>query len=118
MYVAKRAFRNYNQMILPGSIVEPGNIKWFKTRLKDKVIIEVDAYNFNWWNEYFKAKYGVDLTKVEAATDETEQNVEVVQNVEVEQSTDTEQIVETETEQHVESENVEPEKPKMVTVQI
>lgn len=97
MYVAKRAFRNYNQMILPGSTVEPGNIKWFKTRLKDKVIIEVDAYNFNQWNEYFKTKYGVELTPIET--------------VDTEETVNTEEIVSTEA-------NAEVEKPKMVTVQI
>ena len=61
MYVARRAFRNNNHIVLPGSIVEPGSIKWFKTRLKDRVIVEVNAHNFKQWSEYFKAKFGVTL---------------------------------------------------------
>ena len=61
MYVVRRAFRNYNQMIIPGSIIEPGNIKWFKTRLKDRAIVEVNAHNFEQWFAYFKAKFGVEL---------------------------------------------------------
>lgn len=73
MYVVRRAFRNNNQMILPGSVVEPGSIKWFKTRLKDRIIVEVNAQNFNQWNEYFKAKFGVTLEKEEAKEEAKEE---------------------------------------------
>lgn len=61
MFVVRRAFRNYNQMMLPGSIVEPGSIKWFKTRLKDRVIIEVNAHNLDSWDAYFVSKFGVSI---------------------------------------------------------
>lgn len=70
MYVARRAFRNYNSMILPGSVVEPGSIKWFKTRFKDRLIVEVNAHNFEQWAAYFKAKFGVTLTKEEQVNSE------------------------------------------------
>lgn len=62
MFVVRRSFRNYNQMLLPGSIVDPASIKRFKTRLKDRYIIEVTAHNFNMWKAYFKNKYEVALT--------------------------------------------------------
>lgn len=67
MYVVRRAFRNFNQMILPGSTVEPGSVKWFKTRLKDKYIVEVNAHNFDTWRAYFLEKYHVDIKPVEQA---------------------------------------------------
>lgn len=63
MYVARKAFRNYGEMILPGSIVEPDNIKWFKTRLKDRVIIEINAHNFDQYAEYFRVRHGITLEK-------------------------------------------------------
>ena len=69
MYVARKAFRNYNQMILPGSVVEPASIKWFKTRLKDRVIIEVTPHNLAMWNEYFEQKFGVSLKKQDEKQD-------------------------------------------------
>lgn len=78
MYVARRAFRNYNQMILPGSIVEPAGIKWFKTRLKDRVIIEVTPQNFSEWNEYFKQKFGVSLKELANAVTKGADGVTVV----------------------------------------
>ena len=90
MYVARRAFRNYNQMILPGSIVEPGSVKWFKTRLKDRIIVEVNAHNFDEWNAYFKGKFGISLTKEtpvetpkEAPKEEPKKEIKVVKVVTV-----------------------------------
>lgn len=80
MFVARRAFRNCNQMILPGSVVEPGNIKWFKTRLKDRIIVEVAAHNFEQWYKYFKEKFGVLLEqepKQEPAKDAEQEIVDV-----------------------------------------
>lgn len=64
MYVVRRPFRNFNCMMLPGSIVEPGSIKWFKTRLKDRFIVEVNAQNFEQWRAYFKGKHGIDLEEL------------------------------------------------------
>lgn len=61
LYVVRKAFRNYDHTMLPGSVVEPDSIKWFKTRLKDRVIIAVTAHNFDEWQSYFKDKFGVDI---------------------------------------------------------
>lgn len=63
MYVARKAFRNYGVMVLPGSTVEPGSIKWFKTRLKDRDIVEITAHNFEQYAEYFRVRHGVSLEK-------------------------------------------------------
>ena len=68
MYVVRRPFRNAGQMVLPGSIIEPGNIKLFKARLRDRVIIEVSEHNLDDYNEYFKAKLEVSI-KPEPAPD-------------------------------------------------
>lgn len=61
MYVVRRAFRNYGQMMVPGSIIEPGNVKWFKTRLKDRYIVEVTEQTFPQWQKYFAEKLHVSL---------------------------------------------------------
>ena len=61
MFVVRRAFRNHNKMITPGSIVEPGEIKWFKTRLRDRLIIEVTEQSLDKWEEYFKEKHKVSI---------------------------------------------------------
>ena len=61
MYVVRRPFRNYGQMMLPGSKVEPGSTKSFKARLRDRVIVEVSAHDFDMWRNYFKQKFGVDI---------------------------------------------------------
>ena len=61
MFVVRRAFRNYNQMITPGSIVEPGDIKWFKTRLRDRCIVEVTEQDLDKWEDYFVGKFGVSI---------------------------------------------------------
>lgn len=65
MYVVRRAFRNNGSIILPGSTVEPGNVKRFKTRLKDRDIVEVNAHNFKQWEWYFKNKLNVKITMPE-----------------------------------------------------
>ena len=63
MYVARKAFRNYGVMVLPGSVVEPGSVKWFKTRLKDRDVVEVNAHNFDQYAEYFRVRHGIELKK-------------------------------------------------------
>lgn len=64
MYVVKRAFRNYNQMMVPGSEIEPGTVKHLKSRLRDRVIIEVSEHDFDKWNKYFIEKYGTPITRI------------------------------------------------------
>lgn len=72
MYVVRRAFRNLNQMMVPGSEIEPGTVKLFKTRLRERQIIEVSEQDFDKWNEYFLKKYGTPIKRLEteAKTDE------------------------------------------------
>ena len=72
MFVVRRAFKNYGEALLPGSVVEPGNIKNFKTRLRERVIIEVPEQDFEKWNNYFKAKFGVPIALPETSTDGTD----------------------------------------------
>lgn len=59
MFVVRRSFRNYGQMMVPGSVVEPGSIKRFKSRLNDGHIVEVSEQNFDKWGKYFKERIGV-----------------------------------------------------------
>lgn len=61
MYVVRRAFRNFGQMMTPGSIVEPGVTKRFKSRLNDRYIVEVREQDFEKWQKYFKERVGVEL---------------------------------------------------------
>ena len=61
MYVVRRAFRNFGEMITPGSIVEPGNIKRFKFRLSNGYIVKVSEQDFDKWREYFKVRFGVEI---------------------------------------------------------
>lgn len=68
MYAVRRPFRNYGNIMVPGSIVEPSTIKRFKSRLTDGHIIEVTEQNFDKWQEVFKGRYGVTLQRIEEAT--------------------------------------------------
>ena len=61
MYVVRRAFRNYGQMMAPGSIVEPGTVKRFKSRLNDGHVVEVNEHDFDKWQKYFKERIGVEI---------------------------------------------------------
>ena len=61
MYVVRRAFRNYGQMVAPGSVVEPGVIKRFKSRLNDGHIVEVSEQNFARWDKYFRERIGTPI---------------------------------------------------------
>ena len=45
----------------PGSTVEPGAIKRFKSRLNDRHIVEVHEQDFEKWQRYFKERVGVEL---------------------------------------------------------
>ena len=61
MFVVRRSFRNNGQMTAPGSVVEPGTIKRFKSRLNDGHIVEVSEQDFGQWDEYFKVRIGVPI---------------------------------------------------------
>ena len=85
MYVVKKSFRNYGQIIVPGSIVEPGTIKRFKSLLGEKRIIEVNEHNFKTWQEYFKVKFNIELpnnnSNIDSVEDSVEDNTEVKNTV-------------------------------------
>lgn len=59
MFVVRRSFRNYGHMMAPGSVVEPGAIKRFKSLLNDGHIVEVPEQDFDKWDRYFKERIGV-----------------------------------------------------------
>lgn len=65
MYVVRRGFRNFGQMMTPGSLVEPGSVKQFKSRLNDGHIVEVNEQDFDKWQKYFKDRIGVEISMPE-----------------------------------------------------
>ena len=82
MYVVRRAFRNYGQMVAPGSVVEPGVIKRFKSRVAEGRIVEVTEHNFDKWRDYFKVRMNVDIaTPDEQKPDEQKPATPVVKVV-------------------------------------
>lgn len=81
MYVVRRAFRNYNAMLVPGTAVEPEQIKRFKSRLNERDIIEVTDDTFNMWNQYFIDKFGTPIAKPAEPVEPVEP-VELVEPVE------------------------------------
>lgn len=74
MYIVRKAFRNHGSMITPGSIVEPGDIKWFKTRLRDRKIIEVSESELGTYEEYFLQKFGVSINNLLVASSDAQVN--------------------------------------------
>lgn len=86
MYVVRRPFRNLGVMLEPGSVVEPASIKRFKTRLKDRYIVEVTQDNFKSWQEYFKGRHKIDIKEpVVKQEPDAEQNTETAQEPVVKQ---------------------------------
>lgn len=65
MFIVRRAFRNNGTMLLPGSVVEPGSIKRFKSRLRDNRIIEVEEQDLDKWRDFFMKRYGVAIADIE-----------------------------------------------------
>lgn len=61
MYVVTRTFRDSNGVFSVGSIVEPTEIKTFKSRLQQRHIVDVNEQNIERWATFFKNRYGVDL---------------------------------------------------------
>ena len=70
IYVVRRSFRNFNQMMVPGSVVEPGSIKHFKNRLRDRYIIQVNEHELDKWQKYFITKYGYGMKMPESKKDD------------------------------------------------
>lgn len=48
----------------PGSVVEPGTVKRFKSRLNDDHIVDVSQQDFDKWHKYFKERIGVELASL------------------------------------------------------
>lgn len=64
MFVVKRPFRDAAGMVSAGSVVEPAGIKRFKHRVLEGHIVEVNEHNFERYADFFKKRYGVDLTLI------------------------------------------------------
>lgn len=61
MYVVTRTFRDSNGVFSVGSIVDPTEVKTFKSRLQQKHIVDVNELNVERWATFFKNRYGIDL---------------------------------------------------------
>lgn len=61
MYVVTRTFRDSNGVFSVGSIVDPTEIKTFKSRLQQRHIVDVNELNVERWATFFKNRYGIDL---------------------------------------------------------
>ena len=78
MYVVRRSFRNFGEVLTPGTVVQPGDIKRFKTKLNERVIIAVSENDFDAWNAYFEKKLGVSIKVPETSSeDQSEEKPEV-----------------------------------------
>ena len=66
MYVVRRAFRNFGEVMLPGSVVEPSTIKRFKSRLNDHYIVHVSDKDRAQWDNYFRVRLGTEIHFPEA----------------------------------------------------
>lgn len=63
MYIVTRTFRDANGVFGVGSIVDPTSVKTFRSRLQQRHIVDVDATNIAEWAEFFKNRYGIDLSE-------------------------------------------------------
>lgn len=62
MYVVTRTFRDSNGVFSVGSVVEPTEVKTFKSRLQQKHIVDVSERNIDKWVSFFRNRYGLDLS--------------------------------------------------------
>lgn len=83
MYIVKRSFRNFGQVLTVGTeITDPAVIKHFKSRLGAGDIIVVTEQNYDTCKAYFKTKYGVDLNEIKKpVVEETKKVVEAAKPV-------------------------------------
>lgn len=61
MFIVRRSFRNNGSIAVVGSVVTPETIKRFKSRLKDRFIVEVSKDTYADYKEYFFNKFGVSI---------------------------------------------------------
>ena len=64
MYIVTRTFRDANGVFSVGSIVEPTEVRAFKSRLQQRHIVDVSEQNIEKWALYFLNKFGIDLRDV------------------------------------------------------
>lgn len=64
MYIVTRTFRDSNGVFSVGSIVEPTEVKTFKSRLQQRHIVDVNEQNISKWALFFKNRYNIDLATV------------------------------------------------------
>jgi membrane protein involved in colicin uptake len=63
-YVVRRPFKTNGIMYEVGSVIpDPTLIRFFKTKLRDKKIVEVNGANFSKIAEYIKVRAGIDITE-------------------------------------------------------
>lgn len=62
MYIVTRTFRDSNGVFSVGSVVEPTEVKTFKSRLQQKHIVDVSERNIDKWVLFFRNRYGLDLS--------------------------------------------------------
>lgn len=67
MYIVTRTFRDAKGIFKVGDRVEPADVRAFKSRLADKHIINIATCDRDFWSEYFKNRYGIDLPTDEVA---------------------------------------------------
>ena len=64
MFVVTRTFRDANGIFSAGTIVEPAEIKAFKSRFQQRHIVDVNEHNIQIWQNYFQNRYGIALADV------------------------------------------------------
>ena len=65
IYVTRRAFKSAGIYYAVGSVItDPTAVKMFKSKLKEKRILEVTDTNLAHFAEYLKVRMGVDFTPV------------------------------------------------------
>lgn len=63
MYIVTRTFRDANGVFSVGSVVEPTDVKAFKSRVQQRHIINIDEQNVDKWSQYFINRHGIDLSE-------------------------------------------------------
>ena len=61
MYIVTRTFRDSNGVFGVGSIVDPTSVKTFRARLQQRHIVDVNESNVQYWADFFKNRYNIDL---------------------------------------------------------
>lgn len=81
MYVVTRTFRDAKGVFIAGTVVEPTDVRTFRSRLADRHIINVDECDIDRWGAFFKNRYGIDLLELVDKAEEAEIEAPVVNEV-------------------------------------